>query len=116
MQEFFRGGFQADPGEAGGGLPEFFQIPGRAQPRFLVASMVKMEELSGQGAIASNAQWLTPLTVALSSHMTNNTNIDLLNASRVIQSHSFDYKHHSYLACFKFAVFCNGERCKFYVV
>ena len=52
MQEFFRGGFQADPGEAGGGLQEIFQIPGRAQPQFLVASMVKMEELSGQGAIA----------------------------------------------------------------
>ena len=46
-QEFFQG---RALGGSRGGLPSHFSISrGGAQPRFLVASMVKMNEFSGQG-------------------------------------------------------------------
>ena len=46
-RNFSRGGLSGAPGE---GSPAIFQFPGGgAQPRFLVASMVKMKEFSGQG-------------------------------------------------------------------
>ena len=47
-RNFSRGGLSGAPGE---GSPAIFQFPGGggAQPQFLVASMVKMKEFSGQG-------------------------------------------------------------------
>ena len=46
-QEFFQG---RALGDSRGGLPSHFSISrGGAQPRFLVASMVKIKEFSGQG-------------------------------------------------------------------
>ena len=46
-RNFSRGGLSGASGE---GSPAIFQFPGGgAQPRFLVTSMVKMKEFSGQG-------------------------------------------------------------------
>ena len=47
-RNFSRGGLSRAPGE---GSPAIFQFPGGggAQPRFFVASMIKMKEFSGQG-------------------------------------------------------------------
>ena len=48
-RNFSRGGLSGAPGE---GSQPFFNFQGGAQPRFLVASMVKIKEFHGEGGIA----------------------------------------------------------------
>ena len=61
-QEFFQG---RALGGSRGGLPSHFSISrGAAQPRFLVASMVKMKKFSGQGACPACLCLPTPLVIS----------------------------------------------------